>query len=236
MIIGARTAAWAKRGGGVPTARDYVQDGLIVMWDGIENAGLCVHDTSATTWRDLSGHGYDLSCFNSYEWLDSAVKLSGGSRPIYRPRTIIGKLGADAHVSIVAEAESSGGVILGLGQGNSNSAIVFTRRSNGAFVQIANSSSAGIKNIVPFSETLFSIAVNYSSGDIAYSEVNGIQKNPYYKFGGTYCSTLCVGDRVNDSSNPFTGKVHTIRIYSRVLTSAEIAHNYAVDKARFGLP
>lgn len=233
MMLGARTAAWAKSG---YTARDYVQDGLIAMWDGIENAGWGIHDTSATTWSDLSGHGYDLSCFNSYEWLDSAVKLSGGSRPIYRPNTIIGKRGADAHACVVAEAESDGGVIFGAGQGSKDSAIVFTRRSDGAFVQIANSMSAGINNIVPFNETLFSISVNYSAGDIAYSEVNGIQKNPYYSFGGTYCATLCVGDRANDSSFPFTGKVHTIRIYSRTLTEDEIAANYAIDKARFGLP
>ena len=236
MMLGARNGAWAKSGGGVPTASDYVQDGLIAMWDGIENAGLGVHDPSATVWKDLSGHGYDLSCFNSYEWLDSAVKLSGGSRPIYRPNTVIGKRGSDAHVSVVAEAESNLGVILGLGQGSNNSAIVFTRRGDGAYVQIANSSSAGVKNIVHFDETLFSIAVNYSGGDIAYSEVNGIQKNPYYKFGGTYCNTLCVGDRANDSSVPFTGKVYTIRIYSRVLTAEEIAHNYKIDKARFNLP
>lgn len=236
MMLGARTGAWAKSGGELPTAKDYVQDGLVAMWDGIENAGWETHDATATVWKDLSGHGYDLGCFNSYEWLDSAVKLSGGSRPIYRPHTIIGELGADAHVSIVAEAESNDGVIFGAGQGAGNSAIVFTRRSNGAFVQIANSASAGIKNIVPFDETLFSIAVNYSGGDIAYSEVNGIQKNPYYRFGGTYCNTLCVGDRANDSSVPFTGKVYTIRIYSRVLTAEEIAHNYKIDKARFNLP
>lgn len=236
MMLGARTAAWAKLGSGVPTARDYVQDGLIAMWDGIENAGFGEHDANATVWKDLSGHGYDLSCFNSYEWLDSAVKLSGGSRPIYRKNTVVGSRGADAHACVVAEAESGGGVIFGTGQGNQKSAIVFTRRSNGAFVQIANSSNDGINNIVPFDETLFSIAVNYSGGDIAYSEVNGIQKNPYYGFGGTFCSTLCVGDRENDSSVPFTGKVHAIRIYSRTLTTEEIAHNYKIDKARFGLP
>ena len=31
MMLGARTAAWAKSG---YTAKDYVQDGLIAMWDG----------------------------------------------------------------------------------------------------------------------------------------------------------------------------------------------------------
>jgi hypothetical protein len=38
-----------------PTARDYVQDGLIAMWDGIENAGWGTHDPNATEWKDLMG-------------------------------------------------------------------------------------------------------------------------------------------------------------------------------------
>ena len=37
----------------VPTARSYVQDGLVAMWDGIENAGWGVHDNNATNWVDL---------------------------------------------------------------------------------------------------------------------------------------------------------------------------------------
>ena len=37
------------------TARDYVQDGLVAMWDGIENAGYGIHDTNATTWKNLIG-------------------------------------------------------------------------------------------------------------------------------------------------------------------------------------
>lgn len=35
------------------TAKDYVQDGLVAMWDGIENAGLWTHDANATVWKDL---------------------------------------------------------------------------------------------------------------------------------------------------------------------------------------
>ena len=42
---------WRKR-----TARDYVQDGLIAMWDGIENAGWGTHDPNATVWKDLAGN------------------------------------------------------------------------------------------------------------------------------------------------------------------------------------
>lgn len=35
------------------TARDYVQDGLIAMWDGIENVSYGEHDDEATAWIDL---------------------------------------------------------------------------------------------------------------------------------------------------------------------------------------
>ena len=58
MLLGARQF-FERRGAptpSVPTARDYVQTGLIAMWDGIENAGGGVHDASATRWlMDLDG-------------------------------------------------------------------------------------------------------------------------------------------------------------------------------------
>lgn len=34
---------------------NYVQDGLIACWDGIENAGKGVHDSEATVWTDIVG-------------------------------------------------------------------------------------------------------------------------------------------------------------------------------------
>ena len=67
-----RNGAWAKSGGIVPTARDYVQDGLIAMWDGIENAGWGVHDSSATTWKDLVG-GNDLVLQNTAHFDENSL-------------------------------------------------------------------------------------------------------------------------------------------------------------------
>jgi hypothetical protein len=40
----------------------------------------------------------------------------------------------------------------------------------------------------------------------------------------------------NATSNlGFIGEVNNIRLYSRALTAEEVAHNYEIDKARFGL-
>ena len=35
------------------TAEDYIQNGLVSMWDGIENTGYGMHDSSATSWKNL---------------------------------------------------------------------------------------------------------------------------------------------------------------------------------------
>lgn len=45
------------------------------------------------------------------------------------------------------------------------------------------------------------------------------------RIGGRYAGNLA-----------FVGGIHCIRLYSRTLTDAEVAANYAVDKERFGLP
>ena len=49
MLINLRNALMA--GKRTPTAKDYVQDGLLALWDGIENAGWGTHDVNATTWK-----------------------------------------------------------------------------------------------------------------------------------------------------------------------------------------
>lgn len=60
------TVAGGKR---TPTARDYVQDGLVAMWDGIENVGLDnPHSDSTTTWKDLSGNGYDAKIISLLQY------------------------------------------------------------------------------------------------------------------------------------------------------------------------
>ena len=66
MMIAARNSFLMGGGSSTPTARDYVQDGLIAMWDGIENAGWGVHDAAATVWKDLSGGGNDVPVTNAF--------------------------------------------------------------------------------------------------------------------------------------------------------------------------
>jgi hypothetical protein len=64
---------------------DYIQDGLIVHYDGIDNtgAGDLNHDNATTTWVNLAGSGSDDLTLNNFSfdgstngWTDDALKFS----------------------------------------------------------------------------------------------------------------------------------------------------------------
>ena len=73
------------RGGAkLPTARDYVQDGLIAMWDGIENAGWGQHEDSPIVWKDLTNSGYDFTHLDSINrWTADSAVFTGTSGKSY---------------------------------------------------------------------------------------------------------------------------------------------------------
>ena len=56
------------------TSANYVQDGLIAQWDGIDNVGIGGHDPSATVWKDLAGTN-DLSLLTGGSWSDKGNAL-----------------------------------------------------------------------------------------------------------------------------------------------------------------
>lgn len=49
-------------------AHSYVQKGLVACYDGIDNAGTGVHDSTAATWADLSGNGFDGTLASNLGW------------------------------------------------------------------------------------------------------------------------------------------------------------------------
>lgn len=52
--IGAKNVEYTDEETESYSAASYIQDGLIAMWDAIENIGFGLHDDNATTWVDLT--------------------------------------------------------------------------------------------------------------------------------------------------------------------------------------
>jgi hypothetical protein len=77
MLINLRNALMTRKR--TPTAKDYVQSGLVAMWDGIENAGWGVHDANATTWKDLIG-SYDATLTAAGSFSADSLVCTGGEQ------------------------------------------------------------------------------------------------------------------------------------------------------------
>ena len=223
MLINMRNAMTA--GGGL-SAKSYVQDGLVAMWDGIENAGWGTHDPNATVWKNLmvdspfgdwniQGIGDDYVAFNN----------SSQSKSISynMPMTVEVRL---------FDSTLNGGVFLNFGGISDYSALAnngfllpyfeaggrmdwYTKRLHVNSTKLTSCFTA-----LPKSSNL----TVYRDGELLGSVTNT---------NSMIQSSLKIGGYASKS---ISTKASYIRLYSRALTADEIAANYAVDKARFNLP
>lgn len=216
------------------TARDYVQSGLEIHLDGIENYSYGDHSTTLTYWRDLiSGYETDASMIPSG---DDAMKFSLSNKSLYffntvnLPLDVRQKFANGYTFEMVAEADDinpSDGILCRLYDGT-NFFSVFASGS------VVNATSAGVSSgnlqrhnsgivaLVATYDPVQNVAAVYRDGAIVTSNV------PSYAVG----TLSYIAKRATNSVLNY----HAIRLYSRALTADEIAANYAIDQERFNLP
>ena len=239
MMLGARTAAWAKS---EYTAKDYVQDGLIAMWDGIENAGWGVHDTNATVWKDLVGtnnitmsYGY----FSDNCFISTSDRYANGVSSIYYDDL-------NHAESVVATDQLSDGAMYAWCQNVQHSSGL----SNNCKYQIIGESRVvnGFGASKTTSSTFNGTSDVFGVGEIACVSSDYVN-NRHYVFGELRALKMDVTARSN-AAGSFTiggrnynindqgrrGSLFCIRLYNRNLSHDEVSANYAIDKARFNLP
>lgn len=231
MLINLRNALMA--GKHTPTARDYVQSGLVAMWDGIENAGLGMHDANATTWKDLVGtQDMSLSQYGSFS--DDSLVCAGTGYAASRGATFADFIYAEVVVEYDSLERQTGNIVI---WGEYSGMPSYSRSMdmiiyNDTLVQIGGQSVFYTKG----NDKLFLLQYTRPYSDNVFALANGISLERYTKqdnwasrygigfFGGRY------------SGYSYRGKIKRVAMYSRALTADEIARNYAIDKARFRLP
>ena len=217
-----------------PTARDYVQEGLVAMWDGIENAGWGVHDANATGPFNLAtGRADSFDKENSgvsFTWSENYLSYSGGwiqfnnlntniryaLNTNYKTLEFIG----DFQPTNPSTWPSSAN-IWSL-QGNAQNAFQYRRGSRLAYWDNNYSNvswSSPAVTVVRDGDSF-----SYYGNGVLLKTATGSNVN-YANNISVRCSEITSG----------TFKVYCIRLYSRALTAAEIAHNYAIDQERFGV-
>ena len=208
-----------------PTARDYVQDGLIAMWDGIENAGWGTHDPNATEWKDLVGDN-DITLVGGV-FGDTALICNGTQYGGHNDNVVNA-----VQIELVANTKQQKRRcwIASTGQSLSSKYSGFVgwydRGLCFGLYDTARSLTLG-------TAISYSFAVNsnrtFENNALVATESGKSDLTPQAQRG--IC--VVVGGQKN---NPLMCDIHCIRIYSRALTDEEIAHNYKIDKERFNLP
>ena len=225
-LLALKACNWrAASGGG--WKNPYITDGLVAMWDGEWNVGGGVHSDTLTSWNDICigrtaeirgtptvndkflGLGINAHCFCSD--VSGLPTQDGAIEIVYRLRTTTDGL-------ILSSSELK----FGIGPYRKTTVI----GANSYYRPVVSAKVVG--QIQTISAMQYPSTICYINGNTAtiggndsYTATNGLT------FPGRY-----IVQKIRDNIDT---DIFCIRIYSRVLTAAEIAANYAVDQARFGL-
>jgi hypothetical protein len=228
-----------------PTAKDYVQDGLIAMWDGIENAGGGKHDPNATLWKDLIG---DCDCAvvngpatwgGKYFQGNRSTFFKGSSTAI--PQAISA---GQFHLDICLDFKYvPSGIDNNHQQGQFG---VMGDRTIDRLLVPLWSYSTNIYSTVRKTEMRIGVAgmgtregaYTFALDSSGYQEVFGTRYSLQvgsYSLSSATVTLGAFGELLAPTYCTYS-KIFGIRLYNRSLTDSEKAANYAIDKARFGLP
>ena len=212
-------------GGGMPTAKDYVQDGLVGLWDVLENPG-----GKSTTIDNIMGGSASLICsendgieFLFRNWRNNNITDLNLSCAEYSLECVSRKVSATsesyANVYLIAGGESSGLSCAAQGANGIIGYSVCDRTQRGT-LEISF-------DVLASRSHTFSLVYN----GVASFFVNGTKAANDYAFDMTTRTATSLRTR---DDRPFYARC--IRLYSKKLNAEELARNLSIDKARFNLP
>ena len=214
----------------------YVHDGLVAMWDGeyntIDADGRNAHDAAATVWKDLAGHGYDLSLSTAaWSWATNALVMPSSD---YKALATRSDLTTSSYRSFeICFTETSR---------PKTSVVPFFCGANrilwyqaGAFglgesakwvMPLASASPMGLVKVYGvFNAGLATVSRCVVNG--CACKVSSTVGRPSFSVSDMFSLGF------SNNSYSFHGKIHSIRLYDHPLTDAELAQNDAVDEDRF---
>ena len=228
---------------GIPNSSNYAQRGLVAHWDAIDNAGVGVHDAAATTWKDLSGNGFDWTLSaDSYTWTEKAITLHGPGT--YKAPVV----GTNARKSsdfngkmktvefIYCATETADTVVFSPGYKDRDGGIATSVSGHIMFFD-PNDNALGI----PLELNAMNVyRVVYTVGTARPTALEAVYKNGLQVTPASVGSwlgqteTVSLGGRAGaEWTKPARGDLMSIRIYSTELTPDEVAVNAALDQIRF---
>ena len=264
MLIAARESFTA-RSRGIPTAHDYVQQGLVFMWDGIENAGWHRHTKDTEAFRDLVagravkvGNYGDPTASSAAPWTVTSTGIRSNTTSTTQSVGVAipytSTIAAPWCIECVRTIHSR------------DTANAWSSMLNYVPAASTGSSSSAKAHSVWINRSSLSAKIYYSGeGNISGGRIglnffhygrhpgtgqDGTGTGPYNAawfvhnqkaaYNGNWSSSYPVPSgvthRVFCTGAGFDATLHNFRVYNRKLSKEEIAYNQSIDEERFGLP
>ena len=226
------------------TASDYIQDGLVAMWDGIENAGLGIHDESATSWVDLTGNNFDLTANTGMDFVLWGHSFATSKKNtgliaygdyIFRHRNLTIEIVSD---SIIQGSNLS---ILGINTTDAqNSGVIALRTALDTIFFSYQSYQTFVSYAFRNTHLFYSFVFDQNGTLDVYQQSSIFLQSPLSYFDvsvpeGNIVSFLGRSTTTQTFKPGLIGNFYSIRIYDRKLSQEEIAYNNSIDTIRFNL-
>ena len=211
---------------------NYVHDGANLFLDGIWNAGEGVHSDTLTSWVDLSGNCQPTP-LNTGNTVGTNCIASDGT---LNGRMTVPDVNPIDLTTFTLEVIYKKGSVSKANQvilGRHNKTSYYVNTSNNALTTWigGNAQTVALSLSNANVHTLQLTCV----GTSATAWVDGVKTTENYVADAKSTSDpLCLFGNAR-TETCFNGSIMAVRIHNRILTDAELAQNYEVDKARFGL-
>ena len=219
-------------------ASTYIQDGLVVHFDGIENAGAGLHDSTANDWVDLAGLGGDMSVTTvvGRAWLNNALTFesSAGASATDTTKYLtipnVLNLGDNFTFQVFCNtgdlADSCRRWDL---EPRPNSLYESWSSVAEGFLERINNNKLSLNSWRENADILFTTAVGNKKHLFQLNQdgviINAVTGN---------VPSCAINSRLAFFKKVSTGRTaYAIRVYNRALTAQEIAWNDALDQVRF---
>ena len=220
---------------------DYIKYGLMIHYDGINNTGNG-HSSTATTWKDLSGHGKD-GILNGCEWNDNYLNLTRENKDFVN-------MGVQNYENITLEVVILHDTLLGgetdyignfEGCGYGITYNSSNTKNNEMWIYDKNSESyqkiVAENNVI--ANKIYSLSGSYDGNILKLFENNtkySLNIKGRIKLFPYMILALGMNPKADGTASGafFNGRIYSVRVYNRALTDEEVKHNYNIDKARFG--
>jgi len=239
-----------------PKGNDYITDGLIVYYSGIDNTGNG-YSTSATEWADLSGNNNVGKMYNfsngtgdNSGWTTNGLKF----RLYYSYNGVVTvndkkmtDLFSDMPVTISCTyTVKTGGNYMGLfgnhGIGSAGFLVQYEGSSSsagwlggsGRTISTSDWASDNSQHNLTLVIMSTSRMILYIDGQQVYDRntfSGSLNSSMYFTIGNAYLQAN--PPEYAPSDRTFNGTIHNFLIYNRDLSADEVAYNYNVDLAKY---